>query len=451
MAALTCDACGSTSLTMTDDGQFSVCDYCGTKHTIERVRAKVQEIKGVVEITKGEAEKERLIKNAETFIELDKIDEAEEIYAQLVKEYPNDWIGWAGNAYIQLLHFPCSFSSSDIYEFIGCTPNIPSGPFHGIPNPYNRMFYEFVKTFTSDYKYSYKQFEYFCNIANKLANDDFAHYIKEKWEQHDDSHNRFVADLENMLNNGVPCFDKISLFFADDAFVPTKLRKIITQLEENAAKVSAVFAKSKNKYDNIYPLGKIDFRFDYDGTKRVDKIAFLSFSQAVLLGHFWQGEYGNSATATTITFNNPYTEKELIDILSKPTDWEIEEPKLKEANQLIHSMRYNKSVLQKLLNKYTDSDLSRHENTKLYQNYSYEIKKISKDCISYEITYYSTMPYDDKPKKGYTSPRFHSWVKLDDIIMMLKWLNENKCCSCGGEFKGIFKKVCSRCGEPKDY
>lgn len=27
----------------------------------------------------------------------------------------------------------------------------------------------------------------------------------------------------------------------------------------------------------------------------------------------------------------------------------------------------------------------------------------------------------------------------------------NKCRHCGGSFKGIFSKVCSKCGNPKDY
>ena len=63
MSALTCDICGG-NLTMNESGEFAVCESCGMKHTKERVKVKVQEVKGVVEITKGEAEKERLSKNA---------------------------------------------------------------------------------------------------------------------------------------------------------------------------------------------------------------------------------------------------------------------------------------------------------------------------------------------------------------------------------------------------
>ena len=110
MAALTCDACGGTSLTMTDDGQFSVCDFCGTKHTMERIRVKVQEIKGVVEITKGEAEKNRLLKNAETWLDLNEPEKAKEIFTLLTNDYPDDYRGWLG-----LLNYECKYQEINRY------------------------------------------------------------------------------------------------------------------------------------------------------------------------------------------------------------------------------------------------------------------------------------------------------------------------------------------------
>lgn len=449
MAALTCDICGG-SLTMNESGEFAICESCGMKHDKRRVQAKVQEITGVVEVTKGEAEKERLIKNAETFINLGKIDEAEKIYAQLVKEYPNEWMGWAGNAYIQLLHFPCSFSHTDINDFMGEMPNIPEKELFWIKNPYNREFYEFVETFTTGYEYSYKQFEYYCGIASKLEFDDFQRYIEAKWKQHDDRHNQFVVNLQNMVNCGTPCFDEILIFFAEDAFIPSKLREIITQLRENAAEVNTALEKNKNKYENFNSLGKTDFRFDYDGIRKIERVAFLSSSQAVLLGHFWQGEYGNSSDGMILTFDKIYTTAELIATLTQPTIEEIEAPKLKEAKQLILSMRYDKSVLQKILKKYTNRDLDKEEDSRFYRNYSYEIKDINMQCISYQITYYSTTPYDNKQRQGYTSANFNSQINFDEIIVTLRQFS-CKCRFCGGEFKGIFKKVCSKCGKQKDY
>lgn len=103
MSALKCDACGAP-LAMTEDGKFAVCEFCGMKHTLERIKAKVQEIRGVVEITKGEAEKERLLKNAETFIHLNEEKKAIDIYHSLTDDFPDDYRGWHGLAKISIEH-----------------------------------------------------------------------------------------------------------------------------------------------------------------------------------------------------------------------------------------------------------------------------------------------------------------------------------------------------------
>ena len=93
MSALVCDICGG-NLAMDASGEFAVCESCGMKHTKERVRTKVQEIQGVVEVTKGEVEKERLLKNAETFISLNERNKANSIYHQITEDYPDDYRGW---------------------------------------------------------------------------------------------------------------------------------------------------------------------------------------------------------------------------------------------------------------------------------------------------------------------------------------------------------------------
>ena len=46
---LQCDVCGG-SLTMQGGGQMAVCDYCGTRYALERLREKVQEIRGKVTV-----------------------------------------------------------------------------------------------------------------------------------------------------------------------------------------------------------------------------------------------------------------------------------------------------------------------------------------------------------------------------------------------------------------
>lgn len=49
MAKLQCDLCGG-SIVMQGGGQFAVCDSCGTKYSVERMREKAQEITGTVRI-----------------------------------------------------------------------------------------------------------------------------------------------------------------------------------------------------------------------------------------------------------------------------------------------------------------------------------------------------------------------------------------------------------------
>lgn len=39
----------------------------------------------------------------------------------------------------------------------------------------------------------------------------------------------------------------------------------------------------------------------------------------------------------------------------------------------------------------------------------------------------------------------------DPIIIRAKYRASGLCQYCGGTFRGLFKKVCSRCGKPKDY
>ena len=97
MSVLTCDICGGV-LMMNESGGFTICESCGIKHTKERLKVKVQEIKGVVEVTKGEAEKERLLVNAERFLKLNYTKKALEIYKILTNEYPNDFNTWVGLA-----------------------------------------------------------------------------------------------------------------------------------------------------------------------------------------------------------------------------------------------------------------------------------------------------------------------------------------------------------------
>jgi len=60
MPALLCDCCNAP-LPRPDQNGIAECTFCGTIHTQARIREKVQEIRGVVEVTRGNAERDRLL------------------------------------------------------------------------------------------------------------------------------------------------------------------------------------------------------------------------------------------------------------------------------------------------------------------------------------------------------------------------------------------------------
>ena len=93
MGKLVCEICGGSLMMNVDN--IAECESCGMKYSKEKVVQMVK-IDGAVEITKGEAEKERLLKNAYTYSKLNKHKEAEEIYVKITQEFPDDWRGWFG-------------------------------------------------------------------------------------------------------------------------------------------------------------------------------------------------------------------------------------------------------------------------------------------------------------------------------------------------------------------
>ena len=92
MKGIKCELCGSNSFTKVD-GIFK-CDYCNTEYTEDE--AKKITVSGTVEFVQGSAEKDRLLKNAETFILLKQFKKAKEIFEEVSNHYPDDWRGWFG-------------------------------------------------------------------------------------------------------------------------------------------------------------------------------------------------------------------------------------------------------------------------------------------------------------------------------------------------------------------
>lgn len=102
MAALVCDICGGKLVVQS--GGVAKCDSCGMEYTKERIQEKVQEIKGTVKIdgpvetVKGNAEKERLINNAQHMYEIGNYKKCFDLYKEISEQFPDDYRVWIGIA-----------------------------------------------------------------------------------------------------------------------------------------------------------------------------------------------------------------------------------------------------------------------------------------------------------------------------------------------------------------
>ena len=174
MSALTCDICGG-NLAMNESGEFAICESCGMKHTKERVKVKVQEVKGVVEITKGEAEKERLLKNAETFVKINDANKAEEIYKQLMADYPDDETAYV--EYLKLL-------------FSRLSANLNQNEYKNLSKPWS----------------PYSDIKRTVDIVQNLVGNKYDDLFCSLWAEHEKRHLLYAAELlrkykEQILND----------------------------------------------------------------------------------------------------------------------------------------------------------------------------------------------------------------------------------------------------------
>lgn len=120
--SLQCDICGG-QLAMDSGGKTATCKACGMEHSIERVREKVQEIRGTVIIegsvaVQGVENQQDLLKNAETYIKLGLYDKAVETYKKLTEKFPESVEGWWGCVKVSFLKYEGNKSLKDLYDFV---------------------------------------------------------------------------------------------------------------------------------------------------------------------------------------------------------------------------------------------------------------------------------------------------------------------------------------------
>jgi len=432
MAALTCDACGSTSLTMTDDGQFSVCDYCGTKHTIERVRAKVQEIKGVVEITKGEAEKERLIKNAETFLKLNDTPKAKEIYHCLVNDYPNDVKMWIGLARCYFSELPSMYEKEELLDPKSAySSNVSS----------------------------------LIDIENKaiLLDSNTKITFEKLWEEHAKKVEDYSGNLIKRYYNNEGFEDILTNLIDENHIPPKSHHRILSLLKSKAEQIECKLSSSnllnRVKQLNIeYAKKSSDFLFsgrknvcipDYETIRHIE---YLSSRDAII-----SCEYNAIKNRYYVLFKKSYTEQELVNSLLLPSETE---------QQCIDNVLTLKNYLNNIpcIEKWIATyGYSNHKDEVFHTRFSiYNVRIQNNTDVSngapslavifdYTISQYCTITKRTKNNEIQNSKITIGCAKKDLEEMKAFCKNNNLCAHCGGKIKGIFSLTCSKCGTPKDY
>ena len=98
---------------MKKDGYFQ-CEFCGTKYSLEE--AKKLMVSGTVEIVTGSAEKERLLNNAKTYIQIKEFGKAISTYDDVTQQFPDDPRGWSWEFTTIIEQYFCNgqFNSFDI-------------------------------------------------------------------------------------------------------------------------------------------------------------------------------------------------------------------------------------------------------------------------------------------------------------------------------------------------
>lgn len=98
MKVIKCELCGNNQLVK--QGDYFVCQFCGTKYAPEAAKKLIVDIAspvsidGTVEVTKGEAEKTKFLNDLNTLLELDQRAEFRKKLEIAIRDYPGEWKVW---------------------------------------------------------------------------------------------------------------------------------------------------------------------------------------------------------------------------------------------------------------------------------------------------------------------------------------------------------------------
>ncbi len=445
MGKLMCEICGG-SLVMNADN-VAECESCGMKYAKEKI-AQMVKIDGAVEITKGEAEKERLLKNAETFISLNERNKANSIYYQITKDYPDDYRGWfclAGIVRDELYDALSTISSEKEYSLKDAESSIDEG---------RKIATSIIGRLKTINYYNSKLL-----VLNKEAASAVTKYEREFIEKYNSMGMPFINALSVAIIRSYEGILECSSVIQE--WANTLVHNYVLKYDSNEIAELFWIVDNPEQNDKIYPAAKEFLLMAHKCAQMIDLLPKESQINLMYALGFERPTYADKCimwTGTNIVFKcgsgydghttvcrtqnvkiKNENEAHLV-IISYLT--EIEK-KLKEANSL---MPINHEVaIREILTNFTDSKL-RVSRFKWETNFSYRISKISVEYFEYTVTYQDS----DRSKNEKQRVRFKSGFNFNDLITVLR-KHANKCLYCGGNFKGLISRTCKMCGKPKDY
>lgn len=188
MKPIICEVCGANEF-IKDNGVYK-CKYCNTEYTLEEFKKLM--IEGPVELVKGKAEKERLVKNAIQYVQLKEYELAETEYKNIVHQFPEDCRGWLGLFSIEF-H---KYLNGDSFSY----PNLKNLENALNLSEDNKEIFDFFDSFMLRYgdtlhtaTYAYNAIDWNFNTIKPYTIDDFT-----KWMLYDALDDLFKVNYEKL-------------------------------------------------------------------------------------------------------------------------------------------------------------------------------------------------------------------------------------------------------------
>lgn len=382
--ALKCDFCGG-NLVIDDSREFAICEFCGTKYMASTLRTKIQEIsgsvkvEGAVETKLGNDEKERLLKNAETYINLGQTKKAETVYDELINMFPDDYRVWWGKF---LLH---PYKKEYDYCAISAIKLNPT-----LIKNYDSGFKKLIKSkfiIPLDKKYKYNWNQASIIAYNKYYYQKLIDYIQSHTFSSWKDYEAFIKYEEKALNDLI-----------DNATQSNNLDFL-------------------NYWYTDYKVGQ----FEYNEIGKYSTAQYLTPLKAFPFHIHETGIENGEIINDNINLLPNITNNEIQIIITNSKYASLEYIKFSNTKKLLGAVSCSDGKDKKIAFAYEDIlGIVEEESHNLYLSEIY-----------YQIHYYKlSYPY----------------FRTESIRKHL-----GKCRLCGGAFKGIFTKICTQCGKPKDY